>query len=169
MKRMLLTLSIFYAHSCFAQERKEDFINKIVQIKYTLSGIDTLPGYHYLVESTIRIDKKSSVWGMKYMTRYIPKNIKEELFRRLAVDTFTEKWNCEALIETRCIVDSSSIQEGLPYYAFSKPIFDDNRKYALIQVNRGYAKSPIGGFAVLIFNKKNGKWEFLENIADNEN
>ena len=165
---MILTLSIFYAHYCFAQETKEDFINRIVQIKYTLSGVDTLPGYHYLVESTIVIDRRSAVWGIKNMNRYIPENIKEELLKKLTTDTLTEKWNCAALIETRCIIDSSFIPGGLPYYIFSKPFFDNKRKYALMQVNRGYTKSSIGGYAILIFNIKNGKWDFLENIADRE-
>ena len=137
-------------------------------IEPTLSGIDSLPGYHYLVEYTIKIDTGSAVWGMANMHKYIPKNIKEDLLKKLTSDTLREKWNCNALIRTRCISDSSFAPVGLPYYIFSKPIFDDKKEYAIMQVNRGYTKSPIGGYGVLIFNKKNGKWKFLENIADNE-
>jgi hypothetical protein len=168
MKKILLAFFLLYNHVCHAQVNEVDFINEVTQIETTLSGIDSLLGYHYLVEFTIKIDTASAIWGIKHMKKGMPYNIKQELREKIIENTPNEKWDCKSLTKTKCIIDSSVVPEGHPYYIFSKPIFDRSYKYALMQVNRGYAKSPIGGYAILLFNKKNEKWHFLENIADSE-
>jgi hypothetical protein len=86
-----------------------------------------------------------------------PDSISEEVNRLLVIKN-KEAWNEQVIIDrTKKKVLADDIYEWEPRYYFSRPIFDESRRYAIIRMSE-HCGDLCGGGCIYLFHKEKGKW-----------
>ena len=123
---------IAFTIQCAAQDNATEFIN----ITYkTLTGSSN----NYF----LREDKEAEwTWdkGLRDLVKTkcsvaLPVNVVNEICDNIPTERIFEKWNCEDLINAKCVKEDSLREiknRGEKIFIFENPVFNDTRTYAIV-------------------------------------
>jgi hypothetical protein len=161
MKHSVLILTIFISLNSFSQEiNKEAFIEKVyTDCANNFSGDLLLSAKSYPLGI--------HPWNLESLFEELdslPKSVVQELKHEAFQDTLIGSWECANFKNIKC-VNVDTFQNGLHprYYKFSRPLFDKEKKYALITM--GYNCGILCAYrCTYVYKYQDRQWLLLKKI-----
>lgn len=154
-----ISLLLFSLSCCKKPDTKEGFLNQVRR------DVLRVPSQKYFLLSNahkIFLSNRDFEFLRNDFKKFIDSGTLNELITNATNDTLMQEWNIQLLKNAKFINLTKKLKNQIPhdmvpYYNFSRPIFDKSGKYALMSMSY-YCGELCGYGCTYLFKYREGRW-----------